>query len=231
MSTRILLVEDEPAIAEMVCFHMQKAGYQCDAVADAAAADRLLKQALPDIILLDWMLPDESGYLYARRLRRDRYTKEVPIIMLTARTDERDKVNALEAAADDYVTKPFSPKELLARIKALLRRASPHRNAEPIEFNGLVLDPQAHRLMYEGESVKTGPTEFRLLHFFFTHTDRAFSREQLLDQVWGRDAYVEERTVDVHIRRLRKILQPMGLDRSIETVHGVGYRFVGLEKV
>ncbi len=229
MSTRILLVEDESAIAEMVNFHLQKAGYHCDSAADTAAADRLLKQSLPDLILLDWMLPDESGYQYAKRLRRDRYTKEVPVIMLTARTDERDKVSALESAADDYVTKPFSPKELLARIKALLRRASPHRNAEPIEFWGLTLDPQAHRLMYEGENLKIGPTEFRLLHFFLTHTDRAFSREQLLDQVWGRDAYVEERTVDVHIRRLRKILQPMNLHSSIETVHGVGYRFVGME--
>ncbi|PCH61431.1 MAG: phosphate regulon transcriptional regulatory protein PhoB [Gammaproteobacteria bacterium] len=231
MSTRILLVEDESAIADMVCFHLKKADYQCQAAVDAAAADQLLKQQVPDLILLDWMLPDESGYFYARRLRQDKFTKEIPIIMLTARTDERDKINALESAADDYVTKPFSPKELLARIKAVLRRASPHRNAEQIEFNGVVLDPQAHRLVFEGTNLKVGPTEFRLLHFFLTHTDRAFSREQLLNHVWGRDAYVEERTVDVHIRRLRKVLQPMGLDRYIETVHGVGYRFVALEKV
>lgn len=231
MSTRILLVEDESAIADMVCFHLRKAGYHCDVAMDTAAGDKFLKQSLPDLILLDWMLPDESGYQYAKRLRQDRYSKEVPIIMLTARTDERDKVSALESAADDYITKPFSPKELMARIKALLRRASPHRSDDSIEFNGFTLDPQAHRLLYGGENLKIGPTEFRLLHFFLTHTDRAFSREQLLDQVWGRDAYVEERTVDVHIRRLRKILQPMGCERSIETVHGVGYRFVSLEKV
>ncbi|MBL1292736.1 MAG: phosphate regulon transcriptional regulator PhoB [Thiotrichales bacterium] len=230
MSARILLVEDESAIADMVCFHLRKAGYHCDAAMDTVEGDQLLKQSLPDLILLDWMLPDESGYQYAKRLRQDHYSKDVPIIMLTARTDERDKVNALESAADDYITKPFSPKELMARIKALLRRASPHRNADPIEFNGLILDPQAHRLVYKGENLKIGPTEFRLLHFFLTHIGRAFSREQLLDQVWGRDAYVEERTVDVHIRRLRKILQPMAGDRSIETVHGVGYRFVSLEK-
>lgn len=227
MSARILLVEDESAIAEMVYFHLQKAGYRCDIAADAAGADRLLKQQLPDLMLLDWMLPDESGFQYARRLRRDRFTREIPIVMLTARGDERDKISALESVADDYVTKPFSAKELLARIKALLRRASPHRNAEPVHFNALTLDPQAHRLLYEGEQLKIGPTEFRLLHFFLTHPDRAFSREQLLDFVWGRDAYVEERTVDVHIRRLRKILQPVGYDHHVETVHGVGYRFVG----
>ncbi len=235
MSARILLVEDESAIAEMVCFHLRKAGYHCDLAADTVISDQLLKQALPDLILLDWMLPDESGYQYAKRLRQDRYSKAIPIIMLTARSDERDKVSALESAVDDYMTKPFSPKELMARIKALLRRVSPHRNAESIEFNGLVLDPQAHHLAYQGDSLKIGPTEFRLLHFFLTHTDHVFSREQLLDQVWGRDAYVEERTVDVHIRRVRKILQPTGLDKSIETVHGVGYRFSeltnsGLEK-
>ncbi|MBN4078630.1 phosphate regulon transcriptional regulator PhoB [Gammaproteobacteria bacterium AH-315-C21] len=230
MSTRILLVEDESAIADMVCFHLRKAGYHCDTAVDTAAGDELLKKSLPDLILLDWMLPDESGYQYAKRLRQDRYSKEVPIIMLTARTDERDKINALESAADDYITKPFSPKELMARIKALLRRASPHRSVESIEFNGLVLDPQAHRLIYNDKNLKVRPTEFRLLHFLLTHTDRAFSREQLLNQVWGRDAYVEERTVDVHIRRVRKILQPIGLDKLIETVHGVGYRFVSTEK-
>ncbi len=228
MSTRILLIEDESAIAEMVCFHLRKAGYQCDMAASTAVGDQLLKQALPDLILLDWMLPDESGYQYAKRLRQNHYSKEIPIIMLTARSDERDKVSALESAADDYMTKPFSPKELLARIKALLRRTLPHRNAEPIEWKGLLLDPQAHRLIFEGNELKIGPTEFRLLHFFLTHSNRVFSREQLLDQVWGRDAYVEERTVDVHIRRVRKVLQPMGLHTSIETVHGVGYRFLGL---
>jgi two-component system phosphate regulon response regulator PhoB len=181
-------------------------------------------EQLPDLILLDWMLPNLSGIEYARQLKKAEYTRGVPIIILTARGEEEDKVRGLEVGADDYVTKPFSPRELLARIKAVLRRSAPQATDEAIELRGLALDPASHRVIAQGQPLDMGPTEFRLLHFFMTHPERVYSRRQLLDMIWGVNAYVEERTVDVHIRRLRKVLEPFGYDEVIETVRGVGYR-------
>jgi two-component system phosphate regulon response regulator PhoB len=196
---------------------------------NAEIAQSIVEGQLPDLILLDWMLPGMSGVRYARKLRADERTKEIPIIMLTARTDEGDKVEGLETGADDYITKPFSPKELMARIKAVMRRRAPQLTNDTVEIGGLRLDPATHRLWgtVDGQAVALdlGPTEFRLLHFFMTHAERVHSRAQLLDQVWGDHVFVEERTVDVHIRRLRKALEPTGHDRLIETVRGSGYRF------
>jgi two-component system phosphate regulon response regulator PhoB len=196
---------------------------------NAEIAQSIVEGQLPDLILLDWMLPGMSGVRYARKLRTDERTKEIPIIMLTARTDEGDKVEGLETGADDYITKPFSPKELMARIKAVMRRRAPQLTNDTVEIGGLRLDPATHRLWgtVDGQAVALdlGPTEFRLLHFFMTHAERVHSRAQLLDQVWGDHVFVEERTVDVHIRRLRKALEPTGHDRLIETVRGSGYRF------
>jgi two-component system phosphate regulon response regulator PhoB len=188
-------------------------------------AQERISEELPDLILLDWMLPGISGIDLARRLKRDDYTKDVPIIMLTARGEEDDKIGGLEAGADDYVTKPFSPRELVARIRAVLRRASPEEGDQPLVAEGLTLDPASHRVSAGEKAVDMGPTEFRLLNFFMSHPDRVYSRSQLLDRVWGRNAYVEERTVDVHILRLRKALGPYGYDRFVQTVRGAGYRF------
>lgn len=225
MRGRILIVEDEAAIRQMVCLALNQAGYECLEAADTKQAqDTILKQ-VPDLILLDWMLPQESGVDYARRLRREKLTQNIPIIMLTARTEEEDKVKGLDSGADDYITKPFSPRELQARIKALLRRTSPHATEQAVEIDGLALDPVTHRVQAQGKTVELGPTEFRLLHFFMTHPERVHSRERLLNGVWGDNVYVEERTVDVHIRRLRKALTPTGHDRLIQTVRGAGYRF------
>lgn len=221
----ILIVEDEPAIREMVALALGNAGLDARGAADAAGAQAMIADQLPDLILLDWMLPGMSGIELARRLKKDELTREVPIIMLTARGEEEDKVRALDVGADDYVTKPFSPRELIARIKAVLRRASPHAAGACIEVEGLVLDPDSHRVTIMGQGVEVGPTEFRLLHFFMTHPDRVYSRTQLLDRVWGSNVYVEERTVDVHIRRLRKALSPSGHDRLVQTVRSAGYRF------
>jgi two-component system phosphate regulon response regulator PhoB len=176
-------------------------------------------------VLLDWMLPGLSGVDFARRLKKEEATRQIPVIMLTARGDEMDKVKGFEVGADDYVTKPFSPRELVARIKAVLRRAAPEVSDKPIEIGGLWLDPGSHRVTVGGESVDLGPTEFRMLHFFMSHPERVYSRSQLLDKVWGNDVYIEERTVDVHIRRLRKALMMGGHDRLIQTVRGTGYRF------
>ncbi len=225
MGKRILIVEDEPAIREMVAFALGGAGLEARGAADAAGAQALIAERLPDLILLDWMLPGLSGIELARRLKKDELTREVPIIMLTARGEEEDKVRALDVGADDYVTKPFSPRELIARIKAVLRRASPHAGGACIEVEGLGLDPDSHRVTVMGQVVEVGPTEFRLLHFFMTHPERVYSRAQLLDRVWGSNVYVEERTVDVHIRRLRKALSTSGHDRLIQTVRSAGYRF------
>lgn len=222
---KILIVEDEPAIREMVAFALGNAGLEAHGAADAAGAQALIADQLPDLILLDWMLPGMSGIELARRLKKEELTREVPIIMLTARGEEEDKVRALDVGADDYVTKPFSPRELIARIKAVLRRASPQAGGAGIEVEGLVLDPDSHRVTVMGQVVEAGPTEFRLLHFFMTHPERVYSRAQLLDRVWGGNVYVEERTVDVHIRRLRKALAPSGHDRLIQTVRSAGYRF------
>jgi two-component system phosphate regulon response regulator PhoB len=224
MPANILVVEDEPAIQELLALNLEHAGHHVLRARDAEQASELVRHALPDLILLDWMLPGQSGASFARRLRQDDRTKQVPIIMLTARGQEQDKVAGLDAGADDYVTKPFSPRELLARIKAVLRRRAPQLTDEPIEIGGLRLDPATHRVSAGGTQLELGPTEFRLLHFLMAHPERVHSRAQVLDQVWGDHVFVEERTVDVHIRRLRKALEPTGHDRLIETVRGSGYR-------
>ncbi len=225
MTANILLVEDEPAIQELLTFNVTQCGFRAIPASDANAALGLINRALPDLILLDWMLPGMSGVELARRLRADQRTHNIPIIMLTARTDERDKVLGLESGADDYITKPFSPRELMARIRAVLRRRAPQMSDELVRVEGLELSPVTHRVMANGQNVDLGPTEFRLLHFFMTHAERVYTRSQLLDQVWGDHVFVEERTVDVHIRRLRQALESSGFDRMVQTVRGSGYRF------
>ena len=222
---RILLVEDEAAIREMVRHALSRAGFETRAVADAVHADREIAQSPPDLVLLDWMLPGVSGLEYARRLRRDDSTRHIPFILLTAKGEEGDKLSGFEAGADDYVVKPFSVKELVARIGAVLKRTTPAGDDDPIEIDGLRLDPASHRVTCRGAPVRIGPTEFRMLHFFMSHPERVFTRSQLLDRVWGRDIYIEERTVDVQIRRLRKVLAGHDFDRFVQTVHGTGYRF------
>lgn len=225
MSSTILVVEDEPAIQELIAVNLSFAGHKVLRAFDSEQAQTLIDAELPDLILLDWMLPGQTGLALARKLRNHERTRQVPIIMLTAKGAEQDKIDGLEAGADDYITKPFSPKELMARIKAVLRRRAPQLTDDLTEVAGLKLDPAAHRLSGNGQILAIGPTEFRLLHFFMTHPERVFSRSQLLDQVWGDHVFVEERTVDVHIRRLRKALEPSGHDKHIETVRGTGYRF------
>ncbi len=225
----ILIVDDEPAIREMVGFALERAGFRWLEAADAAQAQVVIADQRPDLVLLDWMLPDLSGIHLARRLKREELTAALPIIMLTARGEEEDRVRGLEVGADDYVTKPFSPRELIARIKAVLRRAGTTEAEPVVECEGLTLDAVSHRVTAAGEPVELGPTEFRLLNFFMTHPERVYSRTQLLDSVWGRNVYVEERTIDVHIRRLRKALSPHGHDRLIQTVRGAGYRFSARE--
>lgn len=225
MAANILLVEDEPAIQALIAANLQRAGHTVLAAADAEGAQKLVHQALPDLILLDWMLPGLSGVDFARRLRSDERTRDVPIIMLTARNEERDKVLGLETGADDYITKPFSPRELVARIKAVLRRRAPQVTDDVVEIGALRLDPATHRVNAAGSPVNLGPTEFRLLHYLMTHAERVHSRTQLLDGVWGDHVFVEERTVDVHVRRLRSALEPSGTDALIQTVRGAGYRF------
>lgn len=228
MSANILVVEDEPAIQELIAANLQHAGHRVLRAYDAEEAIRLVRETLPDVVLLDWMLPGMSGIQFARRLRSEERTRDLPIIMLTARSEEHDKIAGLEAGADDYLTKPFSPRELLARIKAVLRRRAPQMTEDLIEIEGLRLDPVTHRIFGDGQPLDLGPTEFRLLHFFMTHTERVHSRTQLLDQVWGDHVFVEERTVDVHIRRLRAALEGSGHDWLIQTVRGSGYRFSAL---
>ncbi len=222
---QILVVEDEQAIREMLGFALKKAGFRFEEVADAEQALVSIASRPPDLLLLDWMLPGMSGVDLARRLRREEVTAALPIILLTARVEEGDRVHGLEVGADDYVTKPFSPRELIARIRAVLRRSGAANEERPIEFDGLSLDPVGHRVQAGGEALSLAPTEFRLLHFFMSNRDRVYSREQLLDYVWGRGVFVEERTVDVHIRRLRQALAVKGHDRFIQTVRGAGYRF------
>lgn len=222
---KILVVEDEAPVRELLVSTLMMEGYEVSEAADAEAAQRRLDDGLPALILLDWMLPGASGLEFTRRLKKDDLVSEIPIIMLTARGEEEYKVSGLEAGVDDYVTKPFSTRELLARIKAVLRRTGAE-GGEVLEVpGGLSMDLGRHCVNARGDSVHMGPTEFRLLHFFITHPERVYSRNQLLDRVWGRDAYIEERTVDVHIRRLRKALEPSGHDALIQTVRGVGYRF------
>ncbi len=227
MPVSVLVVEDEPAIQELIAINLEHAGHTVLRALDAEQAAAMVKNVLPDVVLLDWMLPGQSGLAFAKRLREDERTRSIPIIMLTARGVESDKISGLEAGADDYVTKPFSPRELLARIKAVLRRRSPQLTDEPVETAGLRLDPGTHRVQANKAQVELGPTEFRLLHFLMTHPERVHSRAQLLDQVWGDHVFVEERTVDVHIRRLRKALEPSLHDRLVQTVRGSGYRFAG----
>jgi two-component system phosphate regulon response regulator PhoB len=224
---RILVVEDEPAIREMLGFSLTKAGFRFEEAADAEQALLAIATNPPDLVILDWMLPGMSGVDLARRLRHDELTAELPVILLTARTEENDRIRGLEVGADDYITKPFSPRELIARINAVLRRTRADSDEAPIIFEGLSLNPVEHRVEAAGHAVELAPTEFRLLSFFMHHPDRVYSREQLLDRVWGRGIYVEERTVDVHIRRLRKALAAHGYDRFIQTVRGAGYRFSG----
>jgi two-component system phosphate regulon response regulator PhoB len=225
MRPRILIVDDEAAIRQMVGLALGQAGFDCLEAADVTQAHQRIIESPPDLILLDWMLPQMSGLDYARRLRREKLTEGIPVIMLTARTEEEDKVRGLEGGADDYITKPFSTRELVARIKALLRRTAPHAAEVAVEVEGLALDPVTHRVSSGRQEIELGPTEFRLLHFFMTHPERVHSRERLLNGVWGDNVYIEERTVDVHIRRLRKALTPTGHDRLIQTVRGTGYRF------
>lgn len=224
MSATILVVEDEPAIQELIAYNLRQAGHQPLCAESAEQALRLVSNALPDLVLLDWMLPGASGIEVARRLRGDKRTRTIPIIMLTARSEEQDKLLGLDTGADDYITKPFSPRELNARIKAVLRRRAPQMTDDVVEISGLRLDPVGHRVTGNGENISLGPTEFRLLHFLLTHPERVHSRAQLLDKVWGDHVFVEERTVDVHIRRLRKALEPERMDRLIQTVRGTGYR-------
>jgi two-component system, OmpR family, phosphate regulon response regulator PhoB len=230
MSATILVVEDEPSIQELIAASLQHAGHRVLCADSAEQAAHRVNEALPDVVLLDWMLPGMSGIQYARRLRSDERTRDLPIIMLTARSEEHDKIAGLEAGADDYLAKPFSPRELLARIKAVLRRRAPQMTEDMVEVDGLRLDPLTHRVSGAGRSLDLGPTEFRLLHFFMTHPERVHSRALLLDQVWGDHVFVEERTVDVHIRRLRAALEASGHDRLIQTVRGSGYRFSALEQ-
>lgn len=225
MTANILLVEDEPAIQELLAFNVTQCGFRAIQATDVASATVEINRALPDLILLDWMLPDTPGVELARRLRADPRTRNVPIIMLTARSEERDKVRGLESGADDYITKPFSPRELMARIRAVLRRRMPQMSEETVSVEGLELSPVTHRVNAKGVNLELGPTEFRILHFFMTHAERVYSRAQLLDHVWGDHVFVEERTVDVHIRRLRQALEPSGLDNLVQTVRGSGYRF------
>jgi two-component system phosphate regulon response regulator PhoB len=223
--TRILVVEDEQPIRDLIAFGLRRAGCDVALAEHSQAALASIGDKRPDLVLVDWMLPDMSGLELVRQLRRDSNTRDIPIMMLTARAEEADKVSGLDSGADDYLTKPFSARELLARIQAVLRRTAPAGEAERVEVEDLTLDQAGHRVAAGGKTVPLGPTEYRLLAFLMTHPDRVYSRSQLLDRVWGGNVYVEERTVDVHIRRLRKSLEPSGYDRFVQTVRGAGYRF------
>ncbi|MDO3388633.1 phosphate regulon transcriptional regulator PhoB [Gilvimarinus sp. SDUM040013] len=224
-SRTILIVDDESAIRDMLRIALEMAEYRCLEASNAQDAHALVVDEKPDLILLDWMMPGTSGIELARRLKRDEVTANTPIIMLTAKGEEDNKIQGLEVGADDYITKPFSPRELVARLKAVLRRADPQSTGKPIKVQGLCLDPSSHRVTINEREVDMGPTEFRLLQFFLTHQERAYTRSQLLDHVWGGNVYVEERTVDVHIRRLRKALTVDQHENLVQTVRGTGYRF------
>ena len=225
VDVNVLVVEDEEAIMTLIRFTLEQAGFGVIAAASVEEARPLLAAELPDVALLDWMLPGISGMQFTKQLRQDERTRELPIILLTARGEDMDKEQGLNQGADDYITKPFSPRELIARINALLRRRAPQKTSALIEVKGLVLDPVEQRVHGDGKAIAFGPTEFKLLHFFMTHPERVYSRRQLLDLVWGDHVFVEERTVDVHIRRLRRGLEPGGFDRLVQTVRGSGYRF------
>jgi two-component system, OmpR family, phosphate regulon response regulator PhoB len=223
-ATKILIVEDEAPIREMIAFHLARAGYDTLEAGDCRSARQLLADERPDLALVDWMLPDMSGLELTRMLKRDNENEDLAVIMLTARSDDHDKVSGLEGGADDYITKPFSPRELIARIQAVLRRSG-SSDADTVEAGVLELDTAGHRVSVDRKQVQLGPTEYRLLKFLMTHPERVYSRAQLLDRVWGANVYVEERTVDVHVRRLRKALSGKGADKYIQTVRGAGYRF------
>jgi two-component system, OmpR family, phosphate regulon response regulator PhoB len=225
MDGTILIVEDEPEIQHLLAVNLQHAGYRALRAASVPEAESVMRDTLPSLVLLDWILPQTLGVTFAKRLRGDQRTTNIPIIMLTGRAQESDKVAALDAGVDDYVTKPFSPRELLARVKAVLRRYAPQRTDDVAEIAGLKLDPAARRVTCCGRDIELGDIEFRMLHFFMAHPERVYSRAQLLDQVWGDQVFVEERTVDVHIRRLRQALVPASREQLIETVRGTGYRF------
>lgn len=226
MNTDVLVVDDEPAIRDMLEFALKRAGMSPRTAAGAEDALHAIADKRPDIILLDWMMPGISGLDLARRLRKEEFTRDLPIIMLTARTTEDDRVHGLDSGADDYIVKPFSPRELVARVKAILRRTSATDDTGHINVVGMTLDSESHQILAGTDPVHMGPTEYRLLEFFMQHVGKAYNRTQLLDNVWGANVYVEERTVDVHIRRLRKALQPHGLDHYIQTIRGHGYRFL-----
>ena len=225
MDGTILIVDDEPDVQKLIAINLQHAGYRALRAASVSEAETLIRESLPNLVLLDWLLPEVPGMTFARRLRSDQRTMDIPIIMLTARSVEADRVAALEAGVDDYITKPFSPRELLARIKAVMRRCAPQRTDDLIEADGLIVDPAVRRVSCDGEDIELGDIEFRLLHFLATHPERVYSRAHLLDEVWGDRVFVEERTVDVHIRRLRQLLARSGRDQLIDTVRGMGYRF------
>ncbi|MDH5357989.1 MAG: phosphate regulon transcriptional regulator PhoB [Gammaproteobacteria bacterium] len=227
MTTTILVIEDDAAIRDMLCFSLRHSGFSCESVSDGEQGLKWLGEQQPDMILLDWMLPGIDGIEFIRRLRANEYLADIPVIMLTAKGESEDKVQGLSVGADDYVNKPFSPPELIARMKAVLRRCRPPETEEnqQLEFVGLSLDTKSHRVSVDGQRLDLGPTEFRLLHFFMKNPERAYSRGQLLDHVWGDTVYIEERTVDVHIRRLRKALEPSGHENLVQTVRSVGYRF------
>lgn len=225
MSASILVVEDEPAIQELIAVNLTRAGYKVLRAGDSETAQRLLQESMPALIILDWMLPGKSGIALIRILRAEPATRDLPVIMMTARSGEQDKVLALESGADDYITKPFSPREMLARVHAMLRRLVPHAASKPIESGGLLIDPARHRVIAANQSVALSPTEFRLLYFLMSHPERVHSRSHLLDKVWGINAFLDERTVDAHVARLRSALESGGYHVSIETVRGVGYRF------
>lgn len=225
MPANILIVEDEPAIRQMLGFTLAGDGYNFLEAGDVEEAHNAMSTMIPDLILLDWMLPGISGVDFARRLKRDPKTSAIPIIMLTARGSENDKVKGLDTGADDFITKPFSTRELLARVRAVIRRTGQIGEEDVVEIGAIRLDTRTHRVLANNRAVELSPTEFRLLQFFITHPERVYSRTQLLDSVWGNHAYIEERTVDVHIRRLRKLLEPYGCEAYIQTVRSVGYRF------
>lgn len=221
----ILVVDDEHAIADMICTALEMAGYRCLRADNAQQAHALIIDEKPDLVLLDWMMPGTSGLELARRLRRNELTARLPLIMLTAKSEEDNRIQGLDAGADDYITKPFSTRELAARVKAVLRRSHPQESEEPLIAGSLVMDRVSRRALGDGKPVDIGPTEYRLLEFFMSHPERAYTRAQLLDHVWGGNVYIDERTVDVHIRRLRKALEPSSHDTLIQTVRGTGYRF------
>ena len=225
MGAKVLVVEDEPAVREMICFSLMNAGFECEEAADAETAQQKVNGAPPNVILIDWMLPGKSGIELTRELKMQSTKRDIPVIMLSARDEEDDIICGLESGAEDYITKPFSPRELVARIKVILRRLSPHATDDVVEVGGLRLNPASRRVKWQDEEIYLGATDFRLLHFFMTHRDRVYSRSRLLDNIWGSNVYIDERTVDVYIRRLRQVLQPYGADKFIQTVRGAGYRF------